>query len=343
MAGSRADRPAPAVAGAQISQAISAEVPVIDVGPLLAGTPGALAVAAGQFLRACNEVGFFFIVNHGLDPTLIEQSFSASRALFGLPQAAKMRVAMNEHQCGFQPSKVAINRMGLGDGSLAKANANEAFKYTHDLPPTHPGYRGSKRFVGHNQWPDDPPEGSRRVLQRYLATFDGLGKRLLPMVAVALGQVPDFFNEPFAESSSVVRLAWYPVLPVDDDQFGSRAHTDMSFLTMIPPATAPGLQILLKDGSWVDQPVVPGGIIVNTGIALRRWANDRVIATPHRVMASRTGDRYSNIFFFYPSVDAVMAPICAPDTKPHYEPITFSQHHAHYASANFTYAERKAR
>ena len=160
------------------------------------------------------------------------------------------------------------------------------------------------------------------------------------MVAVALGQSPDFFEQPFAETSSIVRLAWYPVLPVDEDQFGSRPHVDMSFLTMIPPATAPGLQILLQDGSWIDQPAVPGGIIVNTGIALRRWSNDLLIATPHRVLASKTGDRYSNIFFFYPSVDAVIAPVCAPGTRPRYEPITFSQHHAQYATANFGYAEK---
>ena len=160
------------------------------------------------------------------------------------------------------------------------------------------------------------------------------------MVAAALGQDPACFDASFAETSSVVRLAWYPVLPVDEDQFGSRPHTDMSFLTMIPPATAPGLQILLSDGTWVDQPVVPGGIIVNTGVALRRWANDRLIATPHRVLASKTGDRYSNIFFFYPSVDALMTPITAPGEAPRHSAITFSEHHAQYASANFTYAKK---
>lgn len=326
----------------EVSQATSRDVPIIDIEPLLAGRPGALLAAAEQFRVACTEIGFFYVVNHGLDHGLIERSFEASRALFALPQAAKMRVAMNEHQCGFQPSKVAVNRMGLGDGSLAKANANEAFKYTHDLPPGHPDRKGKRRFVGHNQWPQELVAAHRKALQDYLAAFDALGKRLLPMVAVALGQRPAFFDPFFAETSSIVRLAWYPVLPVDADQFGSRAHTDMSFLTLIPPATAPGLQILMQDGSWIDQPAVPGGIIVNTGIALRRWSNDRLIATPHRVLASRTADRFSNIFFFYPSVDALMTPICAPGTKANYEPITFSQHHAQYATANFAYAEKRA-
>ena len=325
-----------------VSQATAREVPIIDVGPLLAGVPGALETAAREFHRACTEIGFFFIVNHSLDPALVERSFAASRELFALPADAKLAVRMNEHQCGFQPSKVAMQTTGLGDGSAVKANANEAFKYTHDLPPGHPDHRGKRRFVGHNQWPDGLSAASQDVLCDYLEAFDALGKRLLPMVAVALGAKPDHFDAAFAESSSVVRLAWYPVLPVDEDQFGSRPHTDMSFLTMIPPATAPGLQILLKDGTWIDQPDVPGGVVVNTGMALRRWANDRLIATPHRVLASKTGDRFSNIFFFYPSVDAVMAPLRAPGTMPKHEPITFSQHHAQYATANFAYTERKA-
>jgi isopenicillin N synthase-like dioxygenase len=327
---------------AQISRATSRDVPIIDIRPLLAGEPGALDSVAQQFRDACTDIGFFFIVNHGLDPALVERSFEASRELFALPADAKRAVRMNQHQCGFQPSKVAMQNTGLGDGSTVKPNANEAFKYTHDLPPTHPDYRGGRRFVGHNQWPAGLSASARQVLQQYLEAFDALGRQLLPVVAVALGAPPDRFDAGFAETSSVVRLAWYPVLPVDEDQFGSRAHTDMSFLTMIPPATAPGLQILLQDGTWLDQPHVPGGIVVNTGMALRRWANDRLIATPHRVLASKTGDRFSNIFFFYPSVDAVMAPICAPGTAPNYDPITFSAHHASYATANFAYAEGKA-
>ncbi len=324
----------------EISHAISGDVPIIDVGSLLAGKAGAVEGVGRQIHKACTEIGFFYIVGHGVDDDLLARSFDAARELFTLPDAVKRSVLMNEHQNGFQPAKLAVNTQGL-DGP-SKPQANEAFKYTHELPPGHPDYRGKKRFVGHNQWPREIPAAVKAAMLEFLATFDALGKKLLAPVALAFGEKPDYFDRAFTTTSSIVRMAWYPVIEVEQGQLGISGHTDSSFLTMIPPATAPGLQILTRDNEWVDQPVVAGGILVNTGIALRRWSNDRLIATPHRVLASRSGDRYSNIFFFYPAVDAVMACSCAPGTQPKHPPITFGEHHAQYAAAHFTYSERTA-
>ena len=52
--------------------------------------------------------------------------------------------------------------------------------------------------------------------------------------------------------------------------------------------------------------------------------------------------RYSNIFFLYPSVDAVLecVPSCqSPDNPAQYPPIRFGDFHAEYAARNFGYAE----
>lgn len=76
------------------------------------------------------------------------------------------------------------------------------------------------------------------------------------------------------ESMLRMRSAYYPVVKPDENQFGLPGHTDLSFLTLILPATAPRLQILTAAGTWLDQPIVDGGILVNTGDTLRTWAND---------------------------------------------------------------------
>jgi len=41
-------------------------IPVIDLGPYLAGRPGAFGATARELGRALEDVGFFVIVNHGV-------------------------------------------------------------------------------------------------------------------------------------------------------------------------------------------------------------------------------------------------------------------------------------
>src|SRR6185503_5182929 len=41
-------------------------IPIIDLGPTLAGEPGALEEAARQLRHALTEIGFYYIVNHGI-------------------------------------------------------------------------------------------------------------------------------------------------------------------------------------------------------------------------------------------------------------------------------------
>ena len=44
----------------------SETIPVIDLGPYLAGEPGAMERTAGELRFALTEIGFYFIVNHGV-------------------------------------------------------------------------------------------------------------------------------------------------------------------------------------------------------------------------------------------------------------------------------------
>jgi isopenicillin N synthase-like dioxygenase len=228
---------------------------------------------------------------------------------------------------------------------VVKPQATEAFKFGPELDPTDPDYRGGRRFRGHNQWPEALPKEDKQAFLRYYAEFNALAKHLLAPVAIALGQAPTFFDASFRNADSVMRSAYYPVVKPEENQFGLPGHTDLSFLTLIPPATAPGLQILTAAGTWIEQPFVEGGILVNTGDTLRTWSNDQFIATPHRVLAATKEERYSAIFFLYPNLDATISCVpscCSEDFPKKYPDQTFSDFYARYASRNFGYAEKKA-
>ena len=61
-------------------------IPVVD----LAGGP---ATAAAEIRGACEDVGFFTVVGHGVAEETINGISSAARAFFDLPETEKGRLA----------------------------------------------------------------------------------------------------------------------------------------------------------------------------------------------------------------------------------------------------------
>ncbi|MBS28446.1 MAG: hypothetical protein CL566_05900 [Alphaproteobacteria bacterium] len=320
------------------------EISVIDIGPVLAGAPRAVEQAASQFHAACTGMGFLFLVNHGIDPEIVARTFEVSRRFFALPPEEKLKVRMNRHQCGYMPPNVSVHRDTFEARETAKTpQASEAFKFTFDLTPDDPDYGKGRRFRGHNKWPDETTvPGLRTAFIDFHVTFEAFARKLLAPLSVSLDLPPAHFDPHFERSSSMTRIACYPRVAEETEVISLPGHLDLSFLSLIPPATKPGLEILTPSGEWIEQPVVPEGLLFNTGITLRNWSNHVYKATPHRVRKDTEGDRHSNIFFLYPNVDARMEclPTCVgPDNPAQYAPITFGEFHADYAARNFSYAE----
>ena len=53
-------------------------------------------------LQACTEVGFFYLINHGIEEKLLEAVFSESKKFFSLPLEDKMKLARRENR-GYSP------------------------------------------------------------------------------------------------------------------------------------------------------------------------------------------------------------------------------------------------
>jgi len=79
------------------------QVPVIDLEPLLAGTPNGQAVVARQIGAAARDIGFFAVANHGVSAGLVSDVFAAAQTFFAQPEARKADVAMERspHYLGF--------------------------------------------------------------------------------------------------------------------------------------------------------------------------------------------------------------------------------------------------
>jgi isopenicillin N synthase-like dioxygenase len=74
---------------------------------------------------------------------------------------------------------------------------------------------------------------------------------------------------------------------------------------------------------------------------LRRWTDNRFLATPHRVINRSGRERYAIPFFMDASYRAVMAPITADGAAARMEPITYPDFMTGYQRANFHHAADK--
>src|SRR3546814_15299300 len=67
------------------------EIPILDIGPYLAGEAGALDTFARELRHAQEDVGFYYIVNHRIGPGLIRQGYDNLRRFFDLPDEEKRK------------------------------------------------------------------------------------------------------------------------------------------------------------------------------------------------------------------------------------------------------------
>src|SRR5215471_9490495 len=182
-------------------------IPVIDLGPYLAGRPHAAGATAAELGWALRDVGFFVIVNHGISQGLIDATFAEARRFHAQPTDAKLALRMNVHNNGY----MMLGRYAVWTSDVNandKPDLNEAFFIKRERGPDDPLVRAGRRFAGPNQWPPDLPGFRDRVLA-YTDAVDALGRRLLPLCAAALELPTDFFERAFAESQFSFRLTHY--------------------------------------------------------------------------------------------------------------------------------------
>ncbi len=92
----------------------SAEIiTVIDLGPYLPGTPGAINRAAENLHFAQTQIGFYFIVNHGVPSEQIQAVLSQAERFHALPLQKKLEVKLDKHNVGYLPMRGDTFRTSL--------------------------------------------------------------------------------------------------------------------------------------------------------------------------------------------------------------------------------------
>jgi isopenicillin N synthase-like dioxygenase len=296
-------------------------IPVIDIAPLVNGSPAQAAAVAKTLGTACRDVGFFYVIGHSVPPALIARVFEMSAAFFAGP--ASMREAASFSGPGDNRGYIRLGGETLDPGK--PADVKEAFNIGLELAPDDPELVARAPFRAANLWPDMP--GFRDTMLEYFNRVWQLGRDLHRGFALDLGLERDFFEAKLDKPNATLRLLHYPPVkgPLPDGQLGAGVHTDYGNVTLLATDAVGGLMVQDRSGRWLNAPVMQGAFVCNIGDCLMRWSNDVYVSTPHKVVSPPGADRYSVAFFLDPNPEAMVAclPTCISADRPaKYAPVT---------------------
>ena len=319
------------------SKTISVEkIPVIDVAPLRFGTMETAQTVALEIRQAAEEVGFFYIRNHGIPEAVIEQAYRAAQVFFSRPKEWKDSVKINANHHGY---------LSVGEAKMEQAermDLKESFVWGLDLPDNHPSVTAKNPFLGRNQWPKKMPELQEVVYPFFEAGLQ-CGRNMMRAFALGMNLPEDAFleatDEPIARSS----IIHYPPQPPDlgETQFGVAPHTDYGCLTLLWQDQVGGLEVQTREDEWVTAHPIKGTLVVNVGDLLMRWTNDGFKSTPHRVVNRKGVERYSMVIAWDPNFDTVVDPsvVCQNGAQPLYSPVNCGDYVLSRFDSSFSYRQ----
>ena len=237
-------------------------------------------------VTACQHLGFFKIIGHGIDPTIIEKVLHASAHFFA-DQAMATKVLASDPNNAMH-GYYATENIHAALGRDGAADRREGYAIG---PSTNCDFY-------HNYWPPSPeptPTATTSELEdtatRYYDAMEHLEQILHVILTRALkhlteqAALPDtWLQQAVGRHRGLLRLNYYPpAVTAAPGNFG--AHSDWSTFTILYP-TGPGLEVIQQE-EWrqVDYPPAtdPSTFVINIGDILERWSNGEFTSSIHRV------------------------------------------------------------
>ncbi len=247
-----------------------------------------------DFVSSLRNTGFAVIVNHGIEKERVEALYRKWAGVFADDNAKKVFLFNKESQAGYFPFK----------SENAKGSTKKDLKEFWHI------------YCNRENWKESVPLLSEYSVRDMFFPMETLATKLLNILEA---QTPSestnnkgWGNAVKGSDQTLFRILHYP--PVGEGAEGVRAeaHEDINLITLLPSATAPGLQVKDAAGNWHDVGVDgENAIIVNVGDMLQELTNGYYISTTHRVL-NPTGEealkpRYSAPLFLHPHSDFMLS------------------------------------
>ncbi|XP_047937776.1 gibberellin 2-beta-dioxygenase 2 [Salvia hispanica] len=247
-------------------------------------------------LRACQDLGFFQVENHGISEEIISRVDSEGRDFFAKTACEKQR-AGSPSPFGYGCKNIGFNGdKGELEYLLLEANPVSISRRSNTI---------SSR-----------PNAFSGAVNDYIEAVKKMSSEILEMVAEGLwAQDKSIFSKLIEDGSSdsCFRINHYPsVDPFDDtskNRIGFGEHSDPQILTVLRSNNVAGLQILSGDGLWIPVPPDSDKLCIFVGDAFQALTNGRFTSVRHRAVANSTKPRMSMMYFAAPPLSASISPI----------------------------------
>jgi isopenicillin N synthase-like dioxygenase len=292
-----------------------ASIPVVDIGALYGNDSAAKKAVAARIGAACDDLGFFYVVNHNVPVETINHAVAMADRFFKQPESERLKVKSDKNNRGYREVGDVVHRNG-------KPSARDNFDIGFPVTADDPEVKAGTPLYAPNVWPDLP--GFREALEGYYGETYKLGMKILEGFALYLGKQEDFFTRHFTKpvADMVINHYWGTAgLHISDQASGP--HTDHGIVTILWQDALGGLEVMGKDGNWISVTPLRGSYVINIGELMKRWTNGRFKATVHRVVHLQDKSRYSMPLFCNPNFRTIVDPrdLGVSDADAQYPPV----------------------
>lgn len=261
--------------------------------------------------KACKNVGFFYLVNHGIKSNIIDDITVLSKVFFKQSISEKKLI---EHS----NSIYNIGYVGIGEEGSAYSSGDlhegfdfvrEDFYYGNEL------IKGDIRMIS-NQWPQNNND-FKKVFLEYANSVYLLAKNLFSFFGDILGVDESRFQKLVNNPMQLTRLMYYPpVIDANNKSYGTGPHTDHECFTLLLQCDkVEALEVLDLHDNWVKVPPIKYSYVVNIGDLLSLWTGGTFKSTMHRVINKSGSERYSIPTFIGPNHDSIIEVLPKYDTN----------------------------
>jgi len=284
------------------------QVPTLSLKSFTDGSKNEQLTFISNLYTGFKDYGFVILKDHDVSQDLLDRGYEMLKSFYSLSTEVKMKYAgVHGGQRGYTP----FGKEHAKDSPVM--DLKEFWHVGHEVAPTHK----FAQYYPNNVWPTELPE-FKTVFETLYSSLNEAGRAMLQALTAPLEVDIDYFDKMVDDGNSILRLLHYPPIHKDADPRCLRAapHEDINLITILPSATASGLQLKDRDGTWLDVNANPGELIVDAGDMLARATNDVIPSTTHQVIntpSATHSSRYSMPFFMHPNPESILS--CIPSCR----------------------------